>query len=128
MDSTRLILTGPVLPPVPLEHLSGTLFSGPVPEGRPDKIKGLSEERKEQVAKDFESVLLSKLLDEMKNTVVDWSFEEDGVSEQIHGIFWLYLARHLADNGGLGLWKDIYQFLTDAADMNTAPKALDKNI
>ena len=128
MDSTKLILTQPVLPPALLEHLDGTTFGKRVAEQETGKIDGFSEEQKKQIAKDFESVLLNQLLDEMKNTIGDWGFDKDGASEQVQGIFWLYLARDIANKGGFGLWKDIYQFLTDSADTSTAAESLDKNI
>jgi len=114
MDSTKLILTQPVLPPSPLKNLT--------------EINGISEERKIQIAKDFESILLHKLLDEMKNTIGDWGFEEDEPSRQVQGIFWLCLARDIANNGGFGLWKDIYQLLTDSDQTNTTVESLDSNI
>jgi Rod binding domain-containing protein len=113
MDNAKLILTEPVSPPVPLELLQK---SG---------LKNASEEKKKQIAKDFESVLLNKMLDEMKNTIGSWGFEKDGPSEQVQGIFWMYLARDMANNGGIGLWKDIHQFLTNADRTNTAGKSLD---
>ena len=116
MDSTKLILTEPVSPPAPLEHLQK---SG---------LKNLSEEKKKQIAKDFESVLLSKMLDQMKNSIGSWGFEKDGSSEQVQGIFWMYLARDMADNGGIGLWKDIYQFLNNADTANPEGKSLDGQI
>ena len=94
MDSANLILTGPISLPSPLRNLN--------------KVDGIPEQKKEQVAKDFESILLGKLLDEMKSSIGDWGFEKSAASEQIQGIFWLHLGRHLADNGGLGMWKDIY--------------------
>ena len=81
-----------------------------------------------QVAKDFESVLLSKLLDEMKNTIGHWGFEKNGLSRQVQGIFWLYLAQDIASKGGLGLWKDIYKFLTGDEPTNTLAESLNKNI
>ena len=116
MDSAKLILTEPTLPPVPLEHLDKS------------RLNGISEEKKEQIAKDFESVILNKLLDEMKNTIGDWGFEKDGASKQVQGIFWLYLARDMANNGGIGLWKDIYEFLTNADQVNPAGKSLDGHV
>jgi len=128
MDSTKLILTGAVSPPVPLAHLSATPLYEAVAKADPSKVEGFSEERKKQIAKDFESVLLNKLLDEMKNTIGGWDGDEDGASEQVQGIFWLHLARHIADNGGLGMWKDIYQFLTKSADASPTAESLDKNI
>jgi len=116
MDSTKLILTEPVSPPAPLEHLQ-----------KPG-IRNISDERKKQIAKDFESVLLNKMLDQMKNTIGNWGFEKDGPSEQVQGIFWMYLARDMANNGGIGLWKDIHQFLTDTDKTNAAGKSLDGKI
>jgi Rod binding domain-containing protein len=111
MDSVKLILTEPVSPPTLLEQLDKS------------RLNSISEEKKEHVAKDFESVLLTKLLDEMKNSIVDWSLDKDAASKQIHGIFWLYLARDVANNGGLGLWKDIYQFLSNAEQANTVKQS-----
>jgi Rod binding domain-containing protein len=126
MDSIKLILTTPVLPPVPLEHLIGTLSSEKTPKPEPAEINSISEENKKQIAKDFESVLLSRLLDEMKNTIGDWGFDKDGASEQIQGIFWLYLARDIANKGGFGMWKDIYQFLTNSNQTNVTTESPDR--
>jgi len=112
MDSAKLILTEAVSRPVPLEHLSGGPLYEKIAKLEPGKINGMSEEKKRQVAKDFESVFISKLLDEMRDAIGEWGFEKDGVSKQIQGMFSLYLSQHIADNGGFGLWKDIYQFLT----------------
>ena len=125
MDQTSLILTQPVLPPLPLDNINRT---SEVVNGRSDKIDGVSEDNKKQAAKDFESVLLSRVLDEMKNTVGDWGFDEDGPCQQVQGIFWLYLARDMANSGGFGLWKDIYQFLTNTDQANTATNSVDRQI
>ena len=111
-----MILTESVSPPVLLKHLDGS------------KLDGVSEEKKKQIAKDFESVLLNKLLDEMKNTIGNWGFDKDGPSRQVQGIFWLFLSRDVANNGGIGLWKDIYQFLTNADRAGPAGKSLDGQI
>ena len=75
----------------------------------PDRIASGDDSRKVQVAKDFESVLLSKWLDQMKETIVDWSDDKDAASKQVDDIFWQYLAKDMSDQGGLGLWKDIYR-------------------
>jgi len=114
MDSANLILTGTVPPPTSLEQMT--------------QIDGVSEAKKKQLAKDFESVFINKLLDEMKKTIGDWGNEKDGASKQIQGIFWLYLARDIADNGGFGMWKDIYRFMNDTEHKNIVPKLLDENL
>ena len=110
MDLAKMILTQPVSPPDPLQSLR--------------RIDGSSEEKKRQAAKGFESVLINKLLDQMKNTIGDWGFEKDGISKQVQGIFWLYLARDIANNGGFGVWKDIYQSLFSLNRTNTTVQPL----
>jgi Rod binding domain-containing protein len=102
MDGVKLILTEPVMPPTPLQCAD------------PANISDASDEKKKQIAKDFESILIGKLLDQMENTIGDWGFEKDGATKQVQGLFWLYLASDIANNGGFGLWKDIYQFLTSS--------------
>jgi hypothetical protein len=82
MDSAKLILTQPVLPPAPLEHLGAALFCKPAAKLDPDKISGFSEEEKRQIA----------------------------------------------DNGGFGLWKDIYQFLNNSNRANATTESLDESV
>ncbi|MFB0524949.1 MAG: hypothetical protein ACETVZ_05370 [Phycisphaerae bacterium] len=135
MDSTNLILTEPVLPPAPLDNLNVISLYKKTATGQTGKINEFSEEKKKQIAKDFESILLNKLLDEMKNTIGDWGFEKDGASKQVQGIFWLYLAHDIADKGGFGLWKDIYEsclsadkFLTNTEQTNKSAESLNRNV
>ncbi|MCD4831066.1 MAG: hypothetical protein K8R02_04560 [Anaerohalosphaeraceae bacterium] len=77
------------------------------------------EAKKIQFAKDFESVVINKLFDEMKNTIGDWGFEKDGASEQVQGLFWMNLAIDVADKGGFGMWKDIYNSLSSSEPVNS---------
>ena len=114
MDSAGLILTEAVSQPIALETIKIT--------------DAASEAKKKQAAKDFESVFIAKLLDEMKDTIGDWGFEEDAASKQTEGIFWLYLARDLANNGGLGMAKDIYRFLTDSENNSPPAELLDESL
>ncbi len=114
MDIAGLILTEAVSQPV-------------VPE-KIEKTDAASEAKKKQAARDFESVFIANLLDEMKNTIGDWGFERDAASRQTEGIFWLYLARDVADNGGLGMAKDIYRFLTDSENNSPPTELLDKTL
>jgi Rod binding domain-containing protein len=120
MDSTNLILTQPVGPPTLLSGLTrlGDNASKLDTENVPD-------EKKQQIARDFESVLLTRMMDQMKETVGDWGFEKDGSASQVQGIFWLYLAQDIANNGGMGLWKDIHRFMTDGNQTNAAQKSSD---
>jgi len=56
-------------------------------------------------------VLLTKLFDQVQESIGRWDLEEDGAAPQVQGLFWFYLAQDVADKGGLGLWKEIYQQL-----------------
>ena len=110
MDAANLILTENVSMPKQL-----------------GKIKNnASQKEKEQFAKEFEDLLINKLLDEMKKTIGDWGGEKDGPSKQIYGMFWSFLATDIANNGGMGLWKDIQQSLTNLE--HKSEESLDTNI
>lgn len=68
------------------------------------------DEQEKQIGKDFESVLLTKLFEQVQASIEDSGFDDqDSGAQQVRGMFWLHLARDVADKGGLGLWKDIYQ-------------------
>lgn len=103
------------------------VLSTPTLSGNTNKVDVLSEEKKAKAAKDFESVLLGKLLDEMKNSIGDWGLEESAASKQIQGTFWLYLARHLANSGGLGIWTDVYKSLTASEPAEGRTKTTEQN-
>ena len=64
----------------------------------------------EEAAKDFESVLLNQLMQEMSRTIPDSGLTSSGASKQIQSMFWSFLAEEVADNGGLGLWRDIQKY------------------
>ncbi len=128
MDPSELILTKPVLPPSSLEQLSAARRLQAAKGSNAAEPQEVSDQRKVQLARDFESVLLERLFDQMKNTVGDWGLEKDGASEQVQGLFWLYLARDIADKGGFGLWEDIYQFLKDVDMGNAAADSLDEAV
>ena len=95
MDISKTILTEPVSAPELLKTIQ-------------DK-SDVSKEKHEQIAKDFESIFVHKLLDKMKDTIIDWSDEKDGAARQMDGIFWMHLAKEVSDQGGLGLWKQVYE-------------------
>jgi len=62
-----------------------------------------------KAAKDFESVLLHRVLEEMRKTVPDSELLDSPASDQMMGMFYMYLAQDTAQKGGFGLWKQIYQ-------------------
>jgi Rod binding domain-containing protein len=127
MDSAEFMLQ-PLLPPAVVENLSARILRERIAGPYDAEADRISEDRKQQIAKDFESLVLGKLLDEMKNTIGGWGSDEDGASEQVHGLFWLYLARHLANVGGLGLCNNIYDSLTRQTEQNVPTESVDSSI
>ena len=79
--------------------------------------KNSSQEKIEQVAKNFESALLAKVLEGMKNTIPQSGLLETSMSRQVQDLFWFYLTQDLAGKGGLGLWKQIAGQLDQASVM-----------
>jgi Rod binding domain-containing protein len=114
MDSMNVNLTNMVLPQVLPNSIK--------------KTDNASQAQKEQFAKDFESVFIEKLLDEMKDTIGDWGFEQDGAAQQVQGLFWMHLARDVSKNGGIGMWKEIYQSLENAEDKIKTTDAIDNKL
>jgi Rod binding domain-containing protein len=112
------------------ELLLDTNVDARLPVSKPDEssLKNASNEQKKQFAHDFESLLVTELMDEMKNTIGDWGFEKDGASEQVNGLFWMYMARDVSDKGGLGLWKEIYNVLADSEKQGSAGQLLDNKL
>jgi Rod binding domain-containing protein len=122
MDGADLILTTPVMPPDPLGKVESGEIAGTT------GAKSADAKKTEKMAKDFESVFVTKLLDEMKETIGQWGFEEEAGASQVKGLFWLYLARDVADKGGLGMWKDLNRFFTDLQNKDTQAKSLDEKL
>jgi Rod binding domain-containing protein len=128
MNGSDLLLTTPVTPPGTLETTLGAGLTAKTGDIRSNNVKSADDKKTEKIAKDFESVLLTKLLDEMKNTIGNGLGEDEAGSEQVKGLFWLYLARDVADKGGLGLWKDLNRFFTDLQNQDTQAKSLDEKL
>jgi Rod binding domain-containing protein len=83
---------------------------------------------KEKFCKDFESIFIVRLLDEMKNTIGDWGLEQDEASKQTQSLFWMYLAQDMGDKGGFGLWKQIYKQLSAVDSPAEQPQNLEVEI
>ena len=111
INGAELILTAPVTSP----ETPG------IKENNPEKLR--------QLAKDFESVLLSQLVGTMKETLSSISEDEEEVGAgQVKDMFWMCLSREIGDKGGLGLWKDLYQFFSDMQQTQNTAQLLDKNL
>jgi len=118
MDGTAVTFIPSAMPPMPLNALNESLSADEIARLQFGQTNAVSETKKQQVAKDFESVLITNLLNDVENAIGKWGFDEEEVSTQIKGIFSLFLGRALAAEGGFGFWKDIYQFLDSTNQTN----------
>ncbi len=84
------------------------------------------EKQKAEAAKEFESVLLTQLLNEMKNTIGQWGSEKDGAAQQVDSMFWSYLGQDMGQQGGLGLWKQIAHDLSGNGPSASTPQTLEE--
>jgi Rod binding domain-containing protein len=89
---------------------------------------GSSDEHKKKIAKDFESLLINQLLDEMRKSIGSWGYEKDGSAEQIDGMFWMCLGREMSEKGGIGLWQDIYKTMKESDKHCSPGQLLDNNL
>ena len=80
---------------------------------RHDADSDFSDEKRKKVARDFESVFVHELLKSMAETIPD-SDTADQSSKQIKSMYWSHMAQAIADKGGLGFWKDIYNSMAPA--------------
>lgn len=62
-----------------------------------------------QVARDFESILLTRLTEAMSQTVPDSGLFDDSITKQVKGMFWSFLAQDVGERGGMGMWQEIYR-------------------
>jgi hypothetical protein len=124
MNGSDLLLTAPITPSGALETTSAAKAGST----RSGDVGSVNDKKTEKIAKDFESVLLTKVLEGMENTVSQFSTEEEAGSGQIKGLFTLFLGRDLADNGGLGLWKDLNRFFKDMQKTNAPAQSLDEKL
>lgn len=75
-------------------------------------VGGAGNAKKMKVAKDFESILVGQLVNQMKQTIGESGLLEDGSSKQVQDMFWSFLGEEVGSKGGLGLWKNIYESIS----------------
>lgn len=75
-------------------------------------VGGADNAKKMKVAKDFESILVGQLINQMKQTIGESGLLEDGSSEQVQDMFWSFLGEEVGSQGGLGIWKNIYESMS----------------
>jgi len=59
--------------------------------------------------REFESILLVRLFEEMKRAIPEGGLLNDPTCKQMNDLFWYYLAQDLAAKGGLGVADELYR-------------------
>ncbi len=123
MDIEQMLSGSPMMANVGVSPL------GPgVPEF--DASIDYDEEKKKKVARDFESIFIHQLMETMKATIPDEE-SEDVAAGQVKSMYWSFMAQAISDQGGLGLWKDIYKSMpnnTDASKVQQASEPLNGKV
>jgi hypothetical protein len=129
MNRSDIALTASAITSGALDQAAGTGLARKVDKAQSSDATFAIAKKTEQAAKDFESVLLTKVLEGMENTVSQLSADDkEAGSEQVKGVFTLFLARDMADKGGLGLWKDLNTFFKDMQKTNNTSQAVDEKL
>lgn len=97
----------PILPAGPEELSSASML-----QARQTSLQGpvgnKAEELKE-AAKQFEGVLLNLMMKEMEKTIPESGMFSSAAMGQMRSLFWQNLSETIADSGGMGIWKQLYQ-------------------
>ena len=111
-----------------LREMHTTALPMDLESATPEAVADMSDLKKKELAKDFESLLLTRLFSEVKASISASSFDEDSGSDQIHGMFWSFLAEDVADKGGFGLWQDLYQHFKEMDGTGATGELMDKEL
>jgi Rod binding domain-containing protein len=90
-----------------IQSLVGDTMAGAAASRRRPESAPRDAAAAEKAAKDFEAILLHRLMEEMRRTIPKSGLLDTAISRQIDGLFWFYLAQEVADNGGIGLCSDL---------------------
>jgi Rod binding domain-containing protein len=89
-----------------LKSIDGLMM--PEPAAPSADVRGRQGDRRlAETAQQFESVLLHRLMEEMRRTIPESGLLEGGLSDQVQGLFWFYLAQDAAEKGGLGIGREM---------------------
>jgi Rod binding domain-containing protein len=91
-----------------------------------NRIADADDKKKMKVAKEFEGILIGQLMNQMKETIGESGLLEDGSSKQVQDMFWSFLADEVAENGGMGLWKNVYESMSPSGQQSQGAQGAEK--
>lgn len=89
-------------------------------------ISGSDKRKLEQLkatAKHFEGIFIHQILKQMQETIENASFDpEDNAGKQVHSMYSTFMADAISQQGGFGMWEQIYEQLvqTEGLDPETS--------
>lgn len=79
----------------------------------------LAEAKKlKELANDFESVMVHKLMQEMQNSIPESGLFNDSATKQYQSMFWMFLSKQVSGQGGIGLADQLYKDFCKHADID----------
>jgi len=76
-----------------------------------------------KAARDFEGILLHRVMEAMRRTVPDGGLLSSPETRQMESLFWMVLAEEVARQGGLGLGEEMARKLDLTGSERLAPPA-----
>jgi flagellar protein FlgJ len=84
-------------------------------------VSGNNEKKLEQLraaAKHFEGIFIHQILKQMQETIENASFDpEDNAGKQVHSMYSTFMADAISQQGGFGMWEQIYDQLLQSQDL-----------
>ena len=103
----------PVYPPSPITQAKGT------------DMQGIREEKLNKACKDFEALFMAKIIKAMRQTVPTAGFLGSGLNEDLFlSLFDEELSRSLAQKGGVGIGRMLYQHMSKGETQKKADNLL----
>ncbi|MFP4052714.1 MAG: rod-binding protein [Phycisphaerae bacterium] len=90
--------------------------------GKMEKIENLQEQANdlaaiERTAKQFESLLVTRMVESMRKSIPDSNLTQDAASGQMQDMFWQFMGQEVGNQGGLGLWKQVMRQIQETQGM-----------
>lgn len=122
MDISQILLHKPAISPAhDLPRFDPPVAAAEDPAQHAEQLRSVS--------KQFEAVFLHQIVKQMQETIDYASFdEEDGSGEHIQSMYWSSMADTMAQQGGVGFWKVIYDDLARSQGIDIAQHPAERRL
>ena len=92
-----------------LKRLQRSRDGGTLDETREQKLATA-----EHTAKEFESLLVTRMISTMRQSIPDAGLTEDAASGQMKDMFWHFMGQEIGSSGGMGVWKQVLRQIQES--------------